>query len=160
MIQTKKILLLTLVFTTFISLHAAEKKDKIHMYPQAQVGYTRYVIEVPKTQNDYDHKLELIIGKSMLVDCNHRSFFGKVNEVNLKGWGYTYLEISDIKGGVTTMMACPEPKTEKFVSLHAPEKLIRRYNSRSPLVVYVPNDYTLKYRFWNASDEVQDADKH
>jgi ecotin len=82
-----------------------------------------------------------------------------VNEVSLKGWGYTYLKISDIEPGMTTMMACPGPKVEKFVSLRAPEKLIRRYNSLSPLVVYVPEEYTLKYRFWSASDEVQDAVK-
>ena len=155
----KNILLLTLVSTAFISLNASDKKDKIHMYPQAQEGYTRYVIEVPKTKNDYDHKLELFVGKRILVDCNNRSFFGKVNEVDLKGWGYKYLEITDIEAGASTMMACPGPKVEKFISLHAPEKLIRRYNSRSPLVVYIPSDYTLKYRFWSASEDLQDATK-
>ena len=157
MTQTYKILLLVALFTSLTAVHAAEKKDRIHMYPQAKEGYTRYVIEVPKTKNDYDHKLELLVGKTMLVDCNKRSLFGKVNEINLKGWGYTYLEISDIGAGVSTMMACHGPKVEKFVSLYAPEKLIRRYNSRSPLVVYVPEAYTLKYRFWSASEEVQDA---
>jgi len=156
----KNILLLTLAPTLFLSLNASDKKDKIHMYPQAQEGYTRYVITVPKTENDYDHKLELFIGKTMLVDCNNRSFFGKVNEVTLKGWGYRYLEISNIEAGASTMMACPGPKVEKFVSLRAPEKLIRRYNSRLPLVVYVPSDYTLKYRFWSASEDVQDASQH
>jgi len=153
----KNILLLTLASSAFISLNASDKKDKIHMYPQAQEGYTRYVIEVPKTENDYDHKLELLVGKTILVDCNNRSFSGKVNEVNLKGWGYTYLEISNIQAGISTMMACPGPKVEKFISLYAPQKLVRRYNSRSPLVVYVPSDYTLKYRFWSASEDVQDA---
>jgi len=155
----KYVLLPIVISTVVISLNASEKKDKIHMYPQAKEGYIRHVIEVPKTENDYDHKLELFIGKTMLVDCNNLSFFGKVNEVSLKGWGYTYLEVSGIEAGMTTMMACPGPKVEKFISLRAPEKLIRRYNSRSPLVVYIPEDYTLKYRFWSASDEVQNAVK-
>ena len=156
--NVNKILLFIVAVTALTFLNAAEKKDKIHMYPQAKEGYTRYVIEVPKTENDYDHKLEIFVGKTMLVDCNNRSFFGKVNEVDLKGWGYKYLEISDIEAGASTMMACPGPKVEKFISLYAPEKLIRRYNSRSPLVVYVPNDYTLKYRFWSASEDLQDAE--
>ena len=28
------------------------KKDNIHMFPQAQEGFERHVVEVPKTEND------------------------------------------------------------------------------------------------------------
>ena len=136
-------------------LHSAE--GNIDMYPQAQDGFVRYVIEVPKTENDYDHKIELLIGKTMLVDCNNRSFYGKIKEVNLKGWGYTYLEVDNIESGVTTMMACPGPKQEKFVSMYAPKKMFRRYNSRLPIVIYVPKEYEVKYRVWSASQNIEDA---
>ena len=137
------------------ALHAEPtEKDNIHMFPQAQEGFVRHVIEVPKTDNDYDHKVELLIGKTMMVDCNHHSFYGKIEDITLKGWGYKYLEVKEIKSGATTMMACSEPKTEQYISIR---DSLRRYNSRSPIVVYVPKGYEVKYRVWSASETVEDA---
>ncbi len=130
------------------------KKDNIHMFPQAQEGFERHVVEVPKTENDYDHRVELLIGKNMMVDCNHHSFSAEIKSVNLKGWGFKYLEVGDIKSGPTTMMACPKPKTQKFISIRDE---LRRYNSRSPIVVYVQKGYEVRYRVWSADDKVQQA---
>lgn len=52
-------------------------------------------------------------------------------------------------------MACQEPKTEKFVSLR--DNTLRRYNSRSPIVAYVPKGYEVRYRIWSARDNIQQA---
>jgi len=140
------------------SLYATDaKKDKTHMFPKAKEGFVQHVIEVPKTENDYDHRVELLIGKTMLVDCNKHSLRGKVETVNLKGWGFKYLEVSDIQNGPSTMMACIEPKTEKFVSLYMREDALRRYNSRSPIVAYVPKGYEVRYRIWSAGETVEKA---
>ncbi len=140
-----------------LSLHAEPaKKDNIHMFPQAKEGFVRHVIEVPKTENDHDHRVELLIGKNVMVDCNHHSFWGEIKSVTLKGWGYTYLEVSNIQSGPTTMMACPEPKTEKFISIR---DSLRRYNSRSPIVLYVPKEYEVRYRIWSAEDKMQQAEE-
>jgi len=50
------------------------------------------------------------------------------------------------------MMACPhQAETEKFVT--GATKLVR-YNSRLPVVVFVPNGYELKYRLWKAQEIV------
>ena len=149
----KKIIFVIAITLTGLSLYAEPtKKDNIHMFPQAQEGFVRYVIEVPKTENDYDHRVELLIGKNMMVDCNHHSLMGKVESVTLKGWGYKYLEVKDLQNGPSTMMACKEPKKEKFISLR---DTLRRYNSRSPIVAYVPEGYEVRYRIWSAGDEVQ-----
>ena len=127
------------------------------MFPKAKEGFVQHVIEVPKTENDYDHRVELLIGKIMLVDCNKHSFIGKVETVNLKGWGYKYLEISNIQNGPSTIMACNEPKTEKFVTLYMRDESLRRYNSRSPIVAYVPKGYEVRYRVWSAGADIQEA---
>jgi len=154
----KKIMLAIVYIFVASPLHAeTEKKDNIHMFPQSQEGFVRHVIEVPKTKNDNDHRVELLIGKTMLVDCNKHSLRGKIENVTLKGWGYKYLEISDIHNGPSTMMACPEPKTEKFISLYMGQETLRRYNSRSPIVVYIPEGYELRYRIWNAEEKTQQA---
>ena len=132
------------------------KKDNIHMFPQAQEGFARYVIEVPKTETDYDHRVELLIGKNMMVDCNHHSFEAEIESVTLKGWGYRYLEVGDIRSGPTTMMFCPGSKKEMFISIRDE---LRRYNSRSPIVVYVQEGYEVRYRVWSADKTVSDAKK-
>ena len=147
------------------SLNAADakndiiKKDKTHMFPTAKEGFVQYVIEVPKTANDDDHRVELLIGKKMLVDCNQYSLRAKIENVTLKGWGFKYLEVSDIHNGPSTMMACPKPKTEKFINIYMGEKALRRYNSRSPIVAYVPQGYEVRYRVWSADKTIADAKK-
>ncbi len=150
-----KIIIALSVIIAGASLYAEPaKKDNIHMFPQAKEGFVRHVIEVPKTDNDYDHRVELLIGKNMMVDCNNRAFYGKIEEITLKGWGYKYLEVSNIDSGATTMMACQEPKTEKFISIR---DTLRRYNSRSPIVIYIPEGYDVRYRIWSAEENVQEA---
>ena len=156
----KKIILTLAVIVTSLSLYAAPakndsiKKDNIHMFPQAKEGFIRYVVEVPKTENDSNHRVELLIGKNMMVDCNHHSFEAEIKSVILKGWGYQYLEVGDIRSGPTTMMFCPEPKVEKFISIH---DTLRRYNSRSPIVVYVQEGYEVRYRVWSADKTLSHA---
>ena len=96
----KRMLLGLALALVTMSLHAADAhKDRYAMFPQAEKGYVRYIVEVPKTENDYEHKVELLIGKNMMVDCNHHSFSGKVEKLPLKGWGYSYYKVSDIKSG-------------------------------------------------------------
>jgi len=154
----KTLLSILTLFAVNVQSNAAEK-DTIAMFPQAKEGYVRYAVEVPKTENDYDHKVELLIGKNRLVDCNHHSYRAAIEEIRLKGCGYTYLEVKNIQEGPTTMMGCPQPKTEKFVSLYNPEKTLRRYNSRLPLVVYVPKGFEVKYRIWSASQDIKAAEQ-
>jgi len=132
------------------------KKDNIHMFPQAQEGYARHVVDVPKSENDHDHRVELLIGKNMMVDCNHHSFYAEIKSVTLQGWGYSYLEVDKIQSGATTMMACPEPKTQKFISIRDE---LRRYNSRMPMVIYVPKGYEVRYRIWSADQTVLQAEQ-
>lgn len=155
----RKILLPVLVLAAMNVLLPAAEKNSIEMYPQAKEGYVRYAIVVPKTENDADHRVELLIGKTRLVDCNRRSYHGTIEEVTLKGWGYSYLEVKDISEGPTTMMACRKPKSERFISLYAPEQTMRRYNSRLPLVVYVPRGFEVKYRIWSASEALLQAEE-
>jgi ecotin len=130
-------------------------KEMYHMFPQAVEGQVRYIIEVPKKSNENDYKIELLVGKKMQADCNTRQLFGKVEKKPLKGWGYHYYVVSDINGGVHTMMVCKEPKEERFVALVHKELL--RYNSRLGTVVYVPEGYEVRYRIWHAGKEIQKA---
>ena len=157
----KKITFALTALSVGISLHAADTpKDKYGMFPKAENGYVRYIVEVPKTKNDYDHRVELLIGKTMMVDCNQHSFSGKIEKFPLEGWGYSYYKVSNIKSGPATLMACREPKKEAFVSLQLPKDMqLIRYNSRLGSVIYVPEGFEVRYRVWSASDKMYKAQK-
>ena len=134
---------------------AETPKDPYRMFPSPEEGVVRYVIEVPKQSNESDYRVELLVGKEMLADCNLRGLNGKVEKKPLKGWGYSYYSVSDIQQGPHTMMICNEPAKERFVAMHFPKLL--RYNSRLGTVVYVPKGYEVRYRIWQADAKMHQA---
>lgn len=54
-----------------------------------------------------------------------------------------------------TLMAVDpsEPKKDRWITLGGEPELIR-YNSRLPLVVYVPVGVEVRYRIWRAEEKV------
>jgi ecotin len=81
-----------------------------------------------------------------------------IEALPLQGWGYTYYEVKAEAATLSTMMAAPEgaPKVTQFVTT-AP--LLIRYNSRLPVVVYVPESYEVRYKIWAAPEEYQPAEQ-
>jgi ecotin len=123
-------------------------------FPAAEKGMERFVVVLPeKTRaEEVDFKVELIPGKTMLTDGVNQVRHGSTIETRpLKGWGYTFYEVTGQDTTMSTMMAAPEgsEKVEQFVS---GTPLLIRYNSRLPIVVYAPEGYELRYRIWTAGD--------
>jgi ecotin len=139
-----------LLFNTFVFADSSGIKP----YPPAEEGYKRMVINLPLLVDEDAHKLELIIGKTIKVDCNHHWFGGQLTEEVAKGWGYTYFILKSVQGLASTLMACPpEMKDqETFVQVRGDGNLLR-YNSKLPMVVYVPIDFEVHYKIWAASKE-------
>jgi len=139
-----------LLFNTFVFADSSGMKP----YPPAEEGYKRMVINLPLLVDEDAHKLELIIGKTIKVDCNHHWFGGQLTEEVAKGWGYTYFILKSVQGLASTLMACPpEMKDqETFVQVRGDGNLLR-YNSKVPMVVYVPIDFEVHYKIWAASKE-------
>ncbi|HUU74356.1 MAG TPA: ecotin family protein [Burkholderiales bacterium] len=135
--------------------------DELKAFPPAAEGMVRFVIALEhKARGEEDaFKVELIAGKEMLTDSVNIYRLGNAIEARtLQGWGYTYYEVVGKGEGMSTMMAPPEgsPMVKKFVTA-AP--LIIRYNSRLPIVVYAPAGYEIRYRIWQASEALLEADR-
>ncbi len=127
---------------------------ELKAFPATLAGHQRHVIDVPVLAREDEHKLELIGGKAMTVDCNARGLDGRFAARDVPGWGYTYW-VLESRGQVrSTMMMCP-PGSEKPGFVQA-EPLLLRYNSRLPVVVFVPEGMQLRWRVWNAGP-VQEA---
>lgn len=135
----------------------AVSAESIKMFPQPAAGQQRAVIALPALDNEADARVELMIGKTLPTDCNQQWFGGELTAEDVKGWGYTYYRLTDLKGPASTLMACPaQAPQQRFVQVRGDGQLLR-YNSRLPLVVYVPEGFEVRYRVWHASKDVGQA---
>ena len=129
--------------------------DELKPYPAAKEGFERMVFRVPAVDNEADRKVEIVVGKTLLVDCNQTWYGGSLEERVAEGWGYPYWVLAKVGGPASTMMACPpdEARREAFVAVRG-EGFLLRYNSKLPVVVYVPKGFEVRYRIWAAGTEI------
>ncbi len=129
----------------------AATPEALKPYPAASAGYNRHVIELPAQANEAEHKVELIAGKTLDVDCNQQRLGGQWQEKTVEGWGYTYYQLSQVGPAMSTLMACPDnSRKQAFVPVGG-EPLLVRYNSKLPLVIYAPAEVQVRYRIWSAA---------
>ena len=126
--------------------------SQLKAFPAAEEGMKRLVIELPEKKRGEkdDFKVELIPGKMMATDGVNLIRTGLSLEPRpLKGWGYTYYEVTGSDQSMSTLMAVPEgsEKVNKFVP---GTSLFIRYNSRLPIVIYSSPEYEIQYRIWTA----------
>jgi ecotin len=142
--------------TTFLlflfTASAGQAADDMNAFPPAEEGMIRYVLHLPRQDDESALKVELIVGKTVETDERNRYFFGgKIEEETIKGWGFTRYKVSQLGPMAGTLMAIDPnvPKVARFITLGGDSYLIR-YNSRLPLVVYVPEGVEVHYRIWTA----------
>ncbi|ALI04340.1 ecotin [Pseudomonas sp. FW306-02-F02-AA] len=139
------------------TLASAAKLEDVAPYPKAETGFTRQVIHLaPQTRED-SYQVEILAGKTLTVDCNHQRLGGTLEEKNLEGWGYPFYRLEKVIGPMSTLMACPDGKNKQDFVPVVGEGFRLRYNSKLPIVVYVPKDIEVRYRIWSASAKVEKA---
>ena len=148
-------------FSLFAVSAGAVEHENLKAFPAAKEGMERFVIALPhKTRaEEGGFKVELVVGKVMDTDgVNRVSLGAKIEAKPLKGWGFTYYEVEKIGPAMSTLIGVPPgtPKVKKFV---AGQPLQIRYNSRIPIVIYVPEGAEVKYRIWTAAPELSPAEK-
>lgn len=126
-------------------------QEQLKAFPPATAGQKRHVLIVPAVEDESDLKVELMIGKTQMVDCNHHALGGELQTRTVEGWGYDYYLLSAFGPGRSTLMGCPAgSEREAFVTIPSPD--LARYNSRLPIVVYTPEDAEVRYRIWRAGE--------
>jgi ecotin len=121
--------------------HAATL-ETVAPFPKPESGFTRQVIHLaPQTKED-DFQVEILAGKTLTVDCNRQRLGGMLETVI---------------GPMSTLMACPDGKSKKDFVPVVGDGFLLRYNSKLPIVLYVPKDIEVRYRIWSASSKVEKA---
>ena len=146
----------TLWLALLCCVSAIAQPSPLDAFPKAEDGQQRMVIDLPRAEDEDRLKVELIVGKKVNTDGVNRYFFGgTVEELPLKGWGYTYYQLKELGHLVSTRIGvdAPSKPAETFVKVNHSLPLLR-YNSRMPIVVYVPQGVEVRYRIWRAGEEV------
>ena len=145
----------------FSAMVSARAEDNIKAFPPAGEGMVRHVLQLLKQDDESAYKVELIVGRTIQVDEGNRYFFsGRIAEETIKGWGFPCYKVSALGQMAGTLMAIDPnaPKVNRFITLGGEPYLIR-YNSRLPVVVYVPEGVEVRYRLWSAEPESRVIDK-
>jgi len=146
-----------IVLVFLLAVPAGQAADNMKAFPPPENGMVRYVLQLPKQEDESAFKVELIIGRTVLVDERNRYFFGgKIQKETIKGWGFTRYNVSQLGPMAGTQIAFDPnaPKVNRFISIGGEPYLIR-YNSRLPIVVYAPEGVEVRYRIWTAGPEVK-----
>lgn len=72
--------------------------SELKHFPQAASDQVRHVIAVEPKADEGQYKIELVIGKKQMVDCNHQWFGGTLTQKTVDGFGYDYYETGDLTG--------------------------------------------------------------
>ena len=142
------------LFFTALFAYAGEN---MKAFPPPDKGKVRYVLQLPKLDDESTCKVELIVGKTVLVYEKNQYFFGgKIQEETIKGWGFPRYIVSEIGPMAGTRMAIDPnaPKVNRFITLGGEPYLIR-YNSRLPIVMYTPEGVEVRYRIWSVGSETK-----
>ncbi|AYU77467.1 ecotin, putative [Leishmania donovani] len=119
-------------------------------YPAAAPGQVRKVIYLPQqnpTVEQQHLRVQIIPGRH--ENCEDGRLYkltGSVTEETLQGWGYSYyvVKLGDIYAAHRS--SSDPARVTTFVALD--ENPVIAYNSKLPIVVYVPEGAELRYRIW------------
>ena len=130
----------------------ASAANNLEPFPAAEAGMARHVIRLPQLPEENLIKVELIVGKTVKTDSINQYFFGgELKTESIPGWGYNRYILPELGPMAGTLMAVdPDaPLVERFITLGGETPLIR-YNSRLPIVVYLPTGVEVRHRLWHA----------
>lgn len=139
----------------------SEAEKNLKAFPPAEEGKVRFVLFLPEQKDESAFQVELQVGKVVKVDGVNRQFFtGKIVKQTVEGWGFPSFVVKDLGQMASTLIGVDpsQPLVDRFVTLGG-EPFLVRYNSRLPIVVYVPEGVEVRHRIWRADEEVKALEK-
>ena len=123
---------------------------ELQVYPPAEKEQVRYVWHPPRLAEEYNARVELIVGKEIETDgVNRYSMVGTIETIPIKGYGYDRYVVKSEGKFIRTLIGIPPgtPKVNRFIRIGQGPTLVR-YNSRLPIVVYAPSGFIVRLRVW------------
>jgi len=129
-------------------------------YPAPGPQERRWLIQLPErlpapadpalSPSPADSRVELIVGRTVEVDCNRVMFSGRLRSEPLAG-GKRLIRVTEVTPLASTRMACPpeQPRRRAFVAMGG-KPFVVPYAGGSPIVLIAPKDLELRWRLWRA----------
>lgn len=149
------------IFSFLTASLCVSAADSLKAFPEAEEGMVRHVLHLPQQADEFAFQVELLVGKTVQLDGVNQYFFsGTIEAVDIEGWGFTRYVVSKLgpMAGTRIGVHPDAPKADRFITLGGGPHLIR-YNSRLPVVVYVPEGVEVRYRIWHTTPESTPMDK-
>lgn len=148
---------LLLVVNCSIAQNKMAKFEKLNLeiYPKPKDGYKQLYIQLPVEKNENNLKVELFVGKNDMVDCNTYGLLGSIKIEKTADETHLYYVVESDGSVVGTQKACLDnKKTSQYIQM--PTQMVN-YNSKTPIVVYVPENLEVKYKIWRADKNLLNA---
>lgn len=150
----KKVIIATLLLLNSIHLFAQNTPS----YPEPKEGYKRVDLILPKIENDKHYKVEVRFGIQMeLYPCS-KAGFNFISNALIKDYGikdgrFPYYDLTTNQAEVFEGFMDDNCKKEQKVKrkIVSDNSLFLEYNSYYPIPFYIPENYSLEYRLWNAT---------
>ena len=68
---------------------AGAERDDLKPFPAAGPGQARRVIRLPAERDVDGLRVGIVVGRTMLGDCNRQVLPARIDERTAEGWGYT-----------------------------------------------------------------------
>lgn len=146
-----------IVLASPVLLSAEDDNVDLKPSPAAREGQTRFAIRLAGKLHEDRFMVEILVGRTLTLDTVNQYWFGgSLIQQTIEGWGYPFWTVEVGKGMAGTMMAVPEdaPRIPRLVPVCFDSGLIP-YNSKFPLVVYMPTGFEARYRIWSAGEPAQ-----
>ncbi|XXT21226.1 ecotin family protein [Sorangium sp. So ce429] len=137
--------ILLLTATLLATPSFAYDVENLKPYPQTMNEKRRIVIDLPRLEDEDRARVEISFSKLLEgSDCNRKWISGTIKEGTIEGWSYPYWEVNSGGEIRSTLMGCGNTptKTERVFG----EREMIRYNSKLPLVIYVPEGLDAEFR--------------
>lgn len=127
---------------------SAEAQKAFEAFPAAEDGQRRWLIWLeagPNNNEEASLRVELRVGVCTEVDgVNRYRLSGELHKRSVEGWGFDSYHYEGESQVASTRMGT-QGATAQSGTVWTASQLIR-YNSRLPLVVYMPTHLQLSYR--------------
>lgn len=122
----------------------------LRSYPEAKEGHKRHVINLPERDHEERMRIEIYAGVNQEVDCNSYGLTGTIEPKILDGFGHQYYEVQTDGQLIGTLKACADGITTlRYINMLP---TMTGYNSRTPIVIYAPQNVQIRYKIYETND--------
>jgi serine protease inhibitor ecotin len=124
----------------------------LEVFPKPNKSFKIESFQFPKLDNEFDLRIEILIGFDSMTDCNHYILNGKIEEWELPGYKNSYFVVySDFSIIRKKNKACFIDPIDTFIAM---KSIFLPYNSILPFVFIIPERMYIKHRIFKTSDFV------